>query len=236
MAGVDASVLRGDLGECDDFIGGAFVPCVVLQACGEPKGSGLHLLCHELLHARDLGGRRVAEEIFAHDLLAQGAVSDHAGDVNGGGSLVELGKEVRERILGLAVGPDSDGGDALSHGALGRKVLEDHAVGVAVHVDETRRERKAMLINDGFALARSERRRDCTDAVSGNADVAVCGRLVESVIDGDVFEEEVGGEAARRTEQYGYGEKLSHVAQSSFYYLVGSTRRLYFFRTCCNSA
>ena len=63
-----------------------------------PKAPDFISWATRLLHARDLGRRGGAEEVFAHHLLTQGAVSDHAGDVDGGGMLVELAEEVGERI------------------------------------------------------------------------------------------------------------------------------------------
>ncbi len=49
-------------------------------------------------------------------------------------------QKVGERIDGIAILPDDDGRDSLANGALGCGIVEDLAVGVAVHVDEAWRQ------------------------------------------------------------------------------------------------
>ena len=85
--------------------------------------------------------------------------------------MLQLREPVRQREHGAAILPDDGGGDALQRHVLGVKVGEQPAVGVAVHVNESRRERQAMDIADLLARNGSQLPRDGDDAAVLNAHV-----------------------------------------------------------------
>ncbi len=90
-----------------------------------------------------------------------------ARDVHRGGRLLELLEESGQREYGAAILADDDRRDALADIGERVAVLEDLVVGVAVRVNESRREHEAARVDDRLALTPMELP-DVGDAVAND--------------------------------------------------------------------
>jgi hypothetical protein len=124
-------------------------------------------------------------------------VAGVGGDVDRGGRLFEAREEIGERQGRLAVLSDHDGRDPLVDGGERVAMLEDSAVGVAVGVDETRREDEASRVDDLLPRPRLQRA-DLRDAAVGEAHRGAPPGRPGAVDDERVEDERAGGRAGRR--------------------------------------
>ena len=209
---IDPAVTGGDLGQCDQFIGGGVGAGRVLQRTRQPHGAVLHGGRDQRLHLLQLRGRRlhilVAEHHPAHrgcpdvgaevdadalffeprEITIQGAPGrlDAEAFVT---PHVVLDDLVVERCDRVAFARDL-GGDALVD--FRRQAGRDEYVHLrlAQHVDEAGRHDPALRV-DGLARGRVRQPADRDDAIAADGDVAVVPGRARAVDDPPVPDDEV---------------------------------------------
>src|SRR5262245_51918116 len=93
----------------------------------------------------DLCWRGRAIKVLTHDFHPEARVPGHAGDVHRGWLFLQPREEVLQWVLAESVLPDEHCRDALpDHDIVW--LFEDAGIGMAVHVDEPRRQRQAAAV------------------------------------------------------------------------------------------
>ncbi len=209
VRGVDAAVGAGCAGKGDELRGFGVGCGRVLQRGRNAHGAVAHRLANEVLHLRELGGGGLHVGIAEHD-AAHGCGADVGGEVNAHALLFDAGEVLAEGapvgrdvqvVVAGAVGGNGGvadgrngvafagdlGGDALEDFGGQARVDEDGELGLAEHVDESRRDDFAGGVDGAFG-GRLGEVADGGDAAIADADVArVPGRAgaVDDVAVGD---------------------------------------------------
>ena len=118
--------------------------------------------------------------------------------MDGGVQPRDLFVEVGNRQLAAAVLPDDRGRNALHHLRRGVGCFLNAAIGVAVHVDEPRRDNPAAGIDDPLARTRRQSVAQLCDSIAGDTDIESPRRRAGAVDDGAVLDQEPGWRARRR--------------------------------------
>ena len=189
----------------NEFVEGRECTRRVLEPARRADGALGERLFDECEHPCQFRGSRGAIGV-AHDDPADRPEADQRGDVRAG---LDGGDRVEERSHAAtvaarrargAVGADDDGRDALPDDRLHQRVVEERAVGVGVHVDESGGDDVTAAVDLGRA-AIGEARRDADHAVAGDRDVGVEARSAGTVDDDSASEHEVGVTAAEADER-----------------------------------
>src|SRR5579862_1733190 len=133
VAGVDAAVFRGSLGERYDFLGVGVGAGNINQAGGKSYRAGLHIFLDKLLHADNfIGGRQAIGR--AHDRVAHGVVADERSQVQSQLDVFQAGEfraEIGERTAAIS---GDDGGDAIGDEVIAAGNFLDHVLHMRVDV------------------------------------------------------------------------------------------------------
>jgi hypothetical protein len=151
MADVTGTGIRGELRQRQHLGRVRLDSRVVLEPGRQTDRAARQFLAQQLLHAGNFFGGRVSAEILAHDLIAQGVVPGVGGDVDSSRRCVEGSVEIRKRVMGIAVRADHHGRYSLAYSGTCIAILQNVVIGMAVRIDETRRQHHAAAGNDRLA-------------------------------------------------------------------------------------
>ena len=151
VAEVAAARIGGHPGQRHHLFRRRIDPGVVLETGAEAERPGGEVRFEKARHPGDLVRSRLAAEIVFHHQPPKGVVARVAGHVHGRRGGLEAGAKIGQRVVRAAVLPHHQGGDPLAHRGGGVEPLEEVAVGVAVGVDEPRREHEAARIDHGVS-------------------------------------------------------------------------------------
>ena len=188
MAGVNATVRSGDLGQLNNFLRLRERAGQVNQARRQPDRAVLHRLLDVAFHLRQLGLRRRAEKGAAHCLASHGIVADERADVGGDVCCLELLEILAEVQPRAAAVSQHERRHAHAEEVLGKRLVFD-ALRVRVRVHEAGRDYHPFHIHR--ALRRAGHAADSGNAPALHRHVGEDGGIPRAVRDAAAAQNEV---------------------------------------------
>ena len=205
VAGVDAAVGRGGLGEGDHFGGVGVDAGHVFEAGGEAHRAFAHGAIYQRLHPADFV-RRGQPVDRAHHLAAHGVVTHERGNVEPEaelGDLVEPGGEIQ---FGAAAVSGDDGGDAIEQEIIAARIFLHAAFDVSVNIDEARGD-DALAGVDGAGGGGAGEMSDGGDAAVLDGDVGALPGIATAIDDAGVADQDVVIRGDERGDQEDKGDE-----------------------------